>query len=112
MRRSRIQLLGIVLLMVVAGLATGCAANAEGGAAGVRARLSDDFAVAGWSDSRFDRVGARVCDEFPNGVFGDPRVVGTEEDPARAIYAAQPKPAWIMWLSPWIWQQFYDSYCS
>jgi|SRR5690349_16017107 len=81
------------------------------GAAGVRERL-DGYPDLGWTDAKMDRFGARVCVQFPNGPFADPRVSGSEANPGYAAYVGHPNPQWITWMAPWIWQDFYDSYCS
>jgi hypothetical protein len=59
-----------------------------------------------------DRFGARVCVQFPDGPYADPRVRGTADAPAYAAYVGDPKPGWITWMAAWIWQEFYDAYCS
>jgi hypothetical protein len=109
MQRSRLQLFGTVVLLIV--LATSTACTAKTGAAGVRNRLSGGI-DHGWTDSQLDRYGAMVCSEFPNGVSVDPRVAWNEDSPGYSAYAEpHPKPQWIMWFGPWMWQAFFDSYC-
>ena len=106
------RMTSIVVLVVAIGALTSCRA-ADSGAAGVRERLSTaGFHDVGWSDAKLDRFGARVCKEFPSGVWGDPRVSGSASDPGHAAYVGDPRPQWITWMAPWIWQDFFDVYCS
>ena len=102
------RLVGTAVLVVAIAVLTSC--GTDSGAAGVRARL-DGYPDLGWSDSKMDRFGARICVQFPNGPFADPRVHGTEDAPAYAAYVGDPKPRWITWMAPGIWQDFYDAYC-
>jgi len=102
----------MVVLVVVLGISTACASNAERGADGVRERLNG-YPDLGWPDSKMDRVGARVCVQFTNGVFDDPRVTGSDgSNSAYFAYVDHPRPRWIIEMAPWIWQVFFDSYCS
>ncbi len=98
------------VLAVVLASFTACR-SAESGAAGVRERLNG-YPALGWSDSKMDRFGAKVCGQFPNGVWGDPRVSGSASSPGYSAYVGDPKPQWITWMAPWIWQDFFDVYCS
>jgi len=94
----------VVLVFV---FATAC--SAKSGAAGVRAKLNG-YPDLGWTDSHMDRVGAKVCAQFPDGVLTDPRVAqGVAR--AYAAYVGDPKPRWIIEMAPWIWQSFHDAYC-
>ena len=101
---------GVVVVLLVA-IAVLPSCGADSGAAGVRGRL-DGYPALGWSDRKMDRFGARICVQFPNGPYADPRVQGTADAPAYAAYVGDPKPRWITWMAPWIWQDFYDAYCA
>src|SRR3954451_9821469 len=89
MQRSIPHAFGVLVLVVVMAVSTAC--TAKSGAAGVRAKLNG-YPDLGWSDAKMNRVGAKVCAQFPNGVFGDPRVAGTASDPAYASYVGDPGP--------------------
>lgn len=108
MQRSIPHAFGVLVLVVVMAVSTAC--TAKSGAAGVRAKLNG-YPDLGWSDAKMNRVGAKVCAQFPNGVFGDPRVAGTASDPAYAAYVGDPGPKWVTFIAPWIWQDFFDAYC-
>src|SRR3954463_2136186 len=106
MQRSILHAFGVLVLVVVMAVSTAC--TAKSGAAGVRARL-DGYPELGWSDAKMSRVGAKVCAQFPNGVWGDPRVSGTASAPGYSAYVGAPKPRWITFMAPWVWQDFFDA---
>src|SRR3954452_17125227 len=108
MQRSSLHAPRALVLAVVMAL-TAC--TAQSGAVGVRARL-DGYPDLGWSDAKMNRVGAKVCAQFPNGVWDDPRVSGTASAPAYSAYVGDSKPRWITFMAPWIWQDVFDSYCA
>src|SRR4051812_34842569 len=108
MHRTPPHAFDVLILVVVLAVSTAC--TAKSGAAGVRAKLNG-YPDLGWSDAKLNRVGAKVCARFPNGVFSDPRVAGTASDPANAAYIGDPGPKWVTFMAPWIWQDFFDAYC-
>ena len=103
------RFVGMVALVATIAVLTSC--GTDSGADGVRERL-DGYPPLGWSDTKMDRFGARVCVQFPDGPFADPRVQGSAEAPAYAAYVGDPRPRWITWMAPWILQDFFDAYCS
>src|SRR5262245_28211265 len=108
MQRSSLHAFGAFVVVVVLGVSTACMAKSEASdAAGVRARLNG-YPDLGWTDAKMNRIGAKVCAQFPNGVFGDPRVAGTASSPEYAAYVGDPRPRWIITMAPWIWQTFID----
>src|SRR5436853_4277207 len=90
--RQMRRVVGVGILVVVLASFTACGSSARG-AAGVRERLTTaGYHDVGWSDTKMDRFGARVCAEFPSGVWGDPRVSGSASSPGYAAYVGHPKP--------------------